>query len=72
MPKHLEISEVVLLLLATLLVFALVGITVIRFEEHRQAEMESRMMGCRYLGKLQGPSNLYAFECGQLVQLKRL
>lgn len=70
--KELTIGEVVLLLLATAALLTAIGLLVLHLEQHRVAEQESHMMGCKYLGKLHGPSNLYAFECGQLIQLKRL
>ena len=70
--KTLEISEVVLLLLGTLAILALIGTTIIHLEQHQIAERESHMMGCKYLGKVQGLKDIYAFQCGQNTILKPL
>lgn len=70
--RTLETSEVVLYLLATTLVLLLMGVTIMHFEEHQRAEQESRYMGCKYLGRIQGLKNVYAFQCGQNVQIKQL
>jgi len=70
MPRELETSEVVLYLLATVSVLALIGAMILHFEEHRNAEIESHYMGCKYMGKV--TKNIYAFECGQNIVLKHL